>query len=349
MDVNTTPVESSTPAPLEVPRDPAAYQKWRQTGELPTAPKTAPAERTPKADSAPAKDSSAAADEGAENDAPASEAGTQQEPRKRSTAETRLKDLLEDLKNAGLSPAELKTFKREAQKAEPKAAEQPSAPEPTVKPDGPQEPKLEDFESYEKFQEAMVDYRVEKKFHEREQQAKAAEQQKEINKTLEAARARYGEAADSTIGTTAKAVFSDAKIPSAVKALLNDSPVMVDLLYTLGSKEAELTEFLDLAKTNPGQAIRKVVLLERLVSEELAGSAKPAAASSEDTGRDESGKFVSAKATAKKVTDAPPPPREAAGRSGAPPDEVERAIKANDFASFQRAQNSRDLAARQGK
>ena len=348
MDVNSTPVESSSAAPIEVPRDPQAYQKWRQTGETPAAPKTTPVTRTPKADPAPAKESSEAPVDGAENDAPASEAGTQQEPKKRSNAETRLKDLLDDLKRAGLSPAELKTFKREAQKDEATGTEAKAAPEPTVQPSGPVEPKLEDFESYEKFQEAMVDYRVDKKFHEREERAKAAEQQKEIDKTLEAARSRYGDATDTTIGSTAKAVFSDAKIPSAVKALINDSPVMVDLLFTLGSKEAELQEFLDLAKSNPGQAIRKVVLLERLVSEELAGG-QSAAAGDQEAGRDESGKFVSAKAPAKKVTDAPPPPREASGRSAAPPDAVESAAKANDFASFKNAANRRDLAKFQGK
>jgi hypothetical protein len=348
LDVNTTPVDSSSTAPLEVPRDAKAYAEWRQTGKTPDAIKPAGAPRTPKEASAPSTETSAVADDGTEIDSPASEAGTQQEPRKRSNAETRLKDLLDDLKRAGLSPAELKTFKREAQKAEATGTEPPKPPETTVNAEnGPVQPKLEDFESYEQFQEAMVDYRVDKKLHERDQRAKAAEQQKEIDKTLEAARARYGDATDTTIGSTAKAVFSDQKIPSALKAIINDSTVMVDLLYTLGSKDAELQEFLDLAKSNPGQAIRKVVLLERLVSEELAGGASAAAGT--EAGRDESGKFVSPKAPAKKVTDAPPPPREASGRSAAPPDEIQSALKANDFRSFKNAADRRDLAARQGK
>jgi hypothetical protein len=352
MDANNTAVESSSTPLNEVPRaNTPEYQEWRKTGKT-EAPVAEP--KTPKADPAPAKESS-------ETD-PASETGTEkQEQRKRSNAETRLKEILDDLKTAGYSPAELKTLRREAREAakpaETKAAEKPAEKTETspADPKAPVKPKIEDFESYEKFEEAkdkyyedLTDYRVELKERERETKARQAEQQKEVNSKLAEAKARYGDDAEKTIAESAKAVFNDKSVPSAVKALINDSDVMVDVLFTLGS---ELDEFVALAKSDPGKAIRKLVIMEGLVSQELGKSA----ATSEAVSRDESGKFVSSKETskepppAKKTTQAPPPPREASGRSGPPADEVETAAKVGDFATFRAAQNRRDIAARQGK
>jgi hypothetical protein len=346
MDVNTTTADSSS-VTAEVPRAPEAYSEWRKTGQLPAAKQDSSKEASTPSDT------SAAADDAAGNTAPASEAGTEKQERTKQprNAETRLNELLADLKKAGLSPAELKTYKKQAEKAAAEAQTEPppTPPEKTENPAGPKapvKPKVEDFDSYETFEaakdtyyEELADYRAELKFHQRDQQAKAAAQQKEVDSMLEQARGRYGEAADTTIGEAAKAVFDDAKIPSAVKALINDSEVMVDLLYTLGSKAEDIAGFVALAKSNPGAAIRKVVLLERLVSEELGqgGQAEP--------GRDESGKFTSTskETPAKKVTQAPPPPREASGRSAAPRDATESAVKANDFASFRATQNRRDL------
>ena len=99
----------SSPATLEVPRDGAAYAEWRQTGKLPEA---KPAQ--PKGESAPPKESSAEGREPKEKVAPASEAGNkeQEKPKPpRDNAASRLNELLEDLRKAGLTPAELKTFK----------------------------------------------------------------------------------------------------------------------------------------------------------------------------------------------------------------------------------------------
>jgi hypothetical protein len=56
------------------------------------------------------------------------------------------------------------------------------------------------------------------------------------------------------------------------------------------------------------------------------------------------GKFT----PAKKVSDAPPPPREAGGTAAPPADEVETAAHANDFSRFRSASNRRDLAKRKG-
>ena len=106
---NQIDVQSESSPVIEVPRDGAAYAEWRQTGKLPEA---KPAQ--PKGESAPPKESSAEGQEPKGKPAPASEAGNkeQEKPKPpRDNAASRLNELLEDLRKAGLTPAELKTFK----------------------------------------------------------------------------------------------------------------------------------------------------------------------------------------------------------------------------------------------
>jgi len=333
-----TPAAESSPAAIVIPKpDTAEYATWRQTGEL-------PGESTPKEASTPSPKSS-------EKAAQASEKAADSEPAKkqehRSNAETRLTEILDDLRNAGLSPAELKTFKREAKAA---AQETPKAvPEQTEKPVDPQaprKPKFEDYSTYEeyeaakdKYYEDLSEYRTMvavERFRAEQRQEKS---NVEAKAKLAEASARYGETAAPTIVEAAKSIFTET-MPAGVKAIINDSPVVVDLLYVLNSKPGELAGFIELARTNPGQAIRKAVLMEQLVSEELGKS--PA------TTRDTNGKFVSS-APETKVSKAPPPPREVSGRGSPPPDEVEQALKHNDFRAFREAANRRDLMKWQGK
>jgi hypothetical protein len=345
-DVATPAAESSTAAPqtetaaLEVPRDGEAYAQWRLTGKLPEA--AAPKITTPKEDSTPSKTSVSET---------ASEAGTDKQgkkPKERDNAADRLKELLDDLKQAGYTPAELKTLRKQA------AAESAKAPEPPKGPEPPKKPKQDDFETYDKYEEAVdkwheavADYRAELKIQERDRRRAQEESQRATNEKLEAAEKRYGAEAKTTIQAAAKEIFDNQQIAGVVKALISDSPVIADLLYVMGSKGDDLKEFVQLAKTHPGQAIRKAVLLERLVTEELAKTSKTEAGGSEGTGRNESGQFT--KPPAKKVTEAPPPPKETGGRQAAPPDEVERAVTAKDFTAYRNEQNRRDLARRQGR
>lgn len=319
--------------------------EYRKSGkESAVAPK-------PKAASTPAQDSEPQPGETES----ASEAATdtkqdkRSEPKIRSTADSRLRELLDDLKRAGLSPAELKSFKREAQKSE---AEPPKS-EQTVKPasvpkaptyeDQHPKPKLEDFDSIEAHTEALTDWKLDKREFERTQREAAEAQSKAIREKLADANTRYGEGADASIRGAAKSIAESADVHPAVKSVLTDSPLLADVLFTLNSKAGELASFIELAKTNPNAAIRKAVLLEHLISQELSKGA-----SDGETERDESGKFVAQK-PAKKVTEAPPPPREASGRNAAPPDDVTAASKTLDFAAYRAAQNRRDLARSQGR
>lgn len=328
--------------------------EYRRTGKA--APAAAPKQPS-KAESTTADNSSEPEQGGTGSASEASEPNKQERRDKpRSTAETRLKEVLEDLKRAGLTPAELKTFKREAQRAE---AEQPKSPEHTEKPaqkqptyeDTHPKPKLEDFDSIEAHTEALTDWKLDKREFERAERQAAEAQSKAIRDKLADANSRYSEGADASIRSAAKTIAESNDVHPAVKSVLTDSPLLADVLFTLNSKEGELASFVELAKTNPTAAIRKAVLLEHLIAQELGKGA-----SEGETQRDESGKFVAQneahppqRPPAKKVTEAPPPPREASGRSAAPPDDVASASKTLDFAAYRAAQNRRDLARSQGR
>jgi hypothetical protein len=361
MDIAVEQDASAAPSPAQpepqqqpaavpdIPRDPAAYKKWRETGEI--------KEPKPKgAESAPAKES-AKGEEPEDKVAPAPEAGTetQEKPKpQRSDAATRLNELLADIKRAGLSPAELKTFRREAQQQQAKPPEttaQPPAQQPELK-----KPKLDDFKTWEEFETARDEYHQQRTDraiakaieNDRMQQAERAAREASAVK-LNEAKQRYGPEAEDTILGANERIFADQAIHPAVKGLINDSPVIADLLYTMGSTPEELDEFVALAKSNPSQAIRKVVLLESLVTDELRKAA-PAPANGNGGNpppRDESGHFVKT-TPAKPAKEAPPPATEVSGKSSPPKDAALAAFERGDTRAYMREMNRRDVAAKKG-
>jgi len=344
------PAESSPALTFEPPKDAQAYSDWRMTGKLPEAAPEKPAEQPKSEEPAPSKESAPAEQP---------EAKPQEQPhRKGKDAEARLQSILSDLREAGLSPAQLKTFRQDwqrAQAAEPPAAS-PAKSEPTAKPQGnepPAKPKMDDFDTYEAYEDArdawveqMADFKAEQRLQKfTQEQAEAAERQA-MKARVDEAKARYGDDAEQTIAETAGALWNDQAIPEMVKAFLGDSPALLDVLYALGSQPEELAAFVALARTNPGAAVRKAVALEGLAPQ---GEARPAKATPQ---RDADGRFVpAAKPPAEKKTpDAPPPPaRELSTRGSTPPDEIDSAVAAGDFRAYFAAKNRRDLEQRRGR
>lgn len=370
MQNQQTDTAASSAAPqqtFEIPSDPQANLEWRKTGELPAAaakgakPKEASTPSEENASAAPSKDGSA-------ETAPASATGSQQEkakPERRSAAAIRLDELLADLKAAGYKPEELKTLKREA------AAPAKAAPETTANPQGlepPVKPKDSDlnedgskkYDTWEKLEAArdeyfdkLADFRARQAVAEdRRLRAEEASQQT-LNAKVADAEARYGAETKATIGEAVRGIISDAGVAPVVKAMLNESPVLVDMMFVLGSKPDELAAFIDLAKTNPGAAIRKVALLEQFVEQELAkGTAaakgsEAAADGAETTERAQNGQFQK-QTPANKKPAAPPPAEELNTRGSAPPDPKEAAIRNNDFRAFKEIEDREDLAKRRG-
>lgn len=353
-----TPVAESSPAAessVSFPKG-EARDTFMKTGKLPASkPEASPASEEKKsepssAESAPAQASEA---QSAENSAPASEAGKpnqEKDPQKRANAEDRKAQLNAEIRELLKSRDGLKQeIETLSQKKSAPADSQPAKAEtPELK--APVKPKQDDFKTWEEYEaardkyfEELSDYKSKKAVAEdriaREQEAG----RKEMQGRLEEARKRYPDV-DTVITPVAQTIFSDSKIDPAVKAIVNQSPVFVDLLYVMGGNQADFSEFVNLAKTNPGFAIRKAILLEDLVMKELSKkTAEPV--------RDESGKFTKqaeGKAPEKKISDAPPPPKEVP--SGSPPtDEEAEAVKTGNMRAFMASANARDPRMRKGQ
>jgi hypothetical protein len=360
-----TQVADPSPAPAveehyEVPTDPAERAEWRLTGKV-----------SPKK-SQPSKDASAPSDKSADGTpsgkgAPVSETGKQTQERPRPNASDRKEELNREIRELLAKRDSLKgeiegKSKPDVKDSSPAAAPAPSVPSELKAPAKPDYAKLRnDAKTWdegeaavesarEKYLEEMADFRAEQKF--RNLQADQAKQAatREMQAKLTEATKRYGAEAGSTIQTTVKTIFGDQAIPGVVKAMMDQSSVFVDLAYVIGSKPEEFSQFVELAKSNPGAAIRKLVLTERLVMEELAkgGTAKAAedGGNADEVPRGSDGKFQSPKTPEKKTTQATEPPEEVSGRSSTPPDELAAAANANDFTRFRNAANARDLAKR---
>ena len=344
------PPADSSPATTAVPpRDEAGYAEWRLKGTV------VEKQPKPKAEAPVPSNKSAEGDQEPE-EKPDSEPGEKpkQEQRRRDTAADRLQELLGDLKRAGLTPSELKTFKREAQQQAAQQQPQPSANPPQPKPEPPKElkpPVLDEYKSWEEFRKAELDYNqqatrqiVQEAMKELMAQQQAQQAQQAANQRLEEAEKRYGAEAKGTIASSAQALFANERIHPAIKGIVNDSPVIADLLYVMGSNADDFQEFLNLAQTNPSEALRKAVLLEHMVKEELAKNKQPP--NGHEAERDESGRFVK---NAPQPKAAPPPAREVSGKASPPPNDVDAAFQRNDFQAFRNAANRRDLAAFKGR
>jgi hypothetical protein len=340
-----TPVADSSPAPAEtpqaqspavsIPTDPKQYREWRETGKLPGETKPS------KDDSATSKKTSA--DEPSEKAAPAPEAGDKRQVR--SNAETRKEELRREIREL---LAQRDQARQEADpgkkdvKAEPSAAPEPEGLKRPVK---PKQDDFDDWASYEtaadKYLEDLADYKAAKRIEELEQRHRQESATREMQTRLDDAKSRYGDEAEPKIVDTAKTVFNDQKIPPAIKTALGRSDVLVDALYVIGSDPDALAGFLELAKSDPLEALRKWFTVESEVKEKLGKQptqAKPANGATPARGAD--GKFLP---DAKPARMPPPPPTELNGNTSPAGDERERAANQNNFRAFKQEADRRDM------
>jgi hypothetical protein len=267
---------------------------------------------------------------------PASETGkgTQEKKTKGSKEEIRLQELLDDLKEAGLTPAELKTFRKGATKTaesspattaevktEPKAA-------PVEELKAPVKPKFEDFEklgpdkAWEAFEAAKDKYYDDCREYDRKkaiedfkrQSAEEAHTQ-QLNKKLTAARERYKDF-DTVVAPLWTTIASDKQIHPMVQEFVGRSAVMVDLMYAIGGDAETMKSFVEAAKTDPFRAIRYAMKAEELVMAELEKG--KTAKTEEKSG--EKAEPEDKKNPANKKTEEPQPTREVGNRGTGPND-----------------------------
>ena len=299
------------------------YANWRMTGELPQ----------PKAESAPADAPKEATPETAAESGPATK---QQEPRKGKDAEHRIKELLAEQKRLRAEVEAMRT--RPQTQAEPKPQPQQSArTKPTL--DAKNQDGTAKYANYEDYVEDLADWKAEQRIAQQMRDLATQAQNRELQSKVETARTRY-ENFDQVGFPALNSIVSDQQISPVVKGMVNDSEVLPDLLFTLGSNQADFARFLALAKTNPGKAIRYLAAIESGIVEALQ---KPAKTEPE----------TPATPARRGPENAPPPPIEIGNRGG-PVDDTDRLLKAaangdrNATRQLLEAENRKMLARRRG-
>jgi hypothetical protein len=299
---------------------------------------------------------------------------TEQKRKQRTSEDTerRINELLDELKTVRRERDDLKSGKtsdtRESKPASQPAAEAKIPPlkqflkEYFAKPDNKGKEYEDGVDAWQTLRDAEASKQLEQRIR---QQIAAEAVQRDVANRVTEAKKLYPDF-DQRIGPAVNAIKDDAQIPFAVKTVIDQSPVFEHLLYVLG-EPATLKDIIATAKSNPGAALRKILLTEQLVVAELAkakgkgktgeeakgdeGKGEDGKEKTGERGRDESGKFTSDKkddAASETKPRAPKPPSEVGGRGTASEDGLRTAAAANDFGAFEKEQNRR-VAARFNK
>jgi hypothetical protein len=344
----SSPAESKSSDVPSIPTDPHDYAEWRQTGKLPAKGKP-----TKQEASAPSK----SADEESGKTAPVPETGKSKQ--ERTNAEGRVKELLADRAALRAELEELKAGKKgataEASAAPAKHEKAESSPASDALQQRPAKPKQDDYDSWsaydaamDKYYEDLADFKAGERIEKQEQKARQDALTKEMDTRLSEAKTRYGDEAEPKIIESAKTIFDDQKVAPAIKAALGRSQVLVDALYVMGSDQAGFSEFLDLARQDPLEALRKWFTVEGLVKEELAlqlGRRAQDSVAPATPPRGSDGKFL----PDRPKRSAPPPPVELNGNTASTGDSTDRAANSGDFRSFKLERDRKDLLRHRGQ
>lgn len=334
---------------------PAQRDDWNKTGNQPVKADSATApqkkDKTAAPDSAPDSKKTASASDSATED-------KSQKPhlKTKEDSEKRYQDLLDRAKKAEERAEAAERARTQPEKRDDKQVSQPVREE--YKPLHDKKYFAENpGKTYEDFVRAAARHEAKWEADIQVKQAIAAERQRfsqeaatrELTTKLEEAKQRYPDVQEKVVAATGT-IFNDQQIPFAVKALLNESDVLVDLMYVLQADAGEFSQFLQLARTQPGAALRKIALTESLVKEQLRAGKSTTAARGDD------GKFVKTdtekdvtarkEAPAETKPRAPKPPSEVGGRGTAPEDALKEAAKAGKFGDFEAEMNRRRQASR---
>jgi hypothetical protein len=321
--METQTVEAvASPAVMEASRGPVVNMtpeqrtEWRKTGNLPEPPKTeAPAASTEEPQ------------ETTKVETEVKPEPTKPQERRKPDAEQRIKQLTDRIKE--LEGAQ-KPAKVETPVEQPKAEPQYTRSKPTVDDKDGDKPK---YATYEDFVEDLSDWKAEQRIASSEKKRQQEAQQQAFKSRVDEAKARYGDKFEEVLAPAVNAIIGDDKVSGVVKTMLNESEVLPDLMFTIGSDAKELADFVKMAKENPGKALRYIALTESLIREELESN---------------SAKTEPKETPVKPVTQAPRPPAEVGGRAATPGDALEAAAKANDFRSFKAEATRRQLAKMKG-
>lgn len=345
--VDPQSTESVTPENMDKPE----RASWLKTGELPTRPiKAGPA-------SVKADEQAAASEK-----TPASEAGKQEQPKKRATAADRKEELGAEIKQLLERRAVLKedsfwqefedfqkskTSKAAPSTAEIKAPAITEVKEP-VAPERPKRPDLTEFKTVEQYNVAMDKYDAEMSNYQAQKQAfddakaqaeKGKAEVQAFNKAVEDKWKGMVSMAEEKHSDFKEIALSDAlakQIPagSSVDEWVLQSEVGAEILYHFGQDNEDLKRILALPRAKQHRELAKL-------EDSLSGDAGKRESKSAAT--DEVPQKV------KRVTDAPKPPLEVGGKGTASEDPLNAALaaaKKGDIRSYFDLANERDIARR---
>lgn len=322
--VVAAPSAAEVNAPVEIPRSGTPeYTEWRKSGTIPEA-KTVepPATDTPKAETAVDPD-------------PAP--GTKQESRRKPDAEARIAELTAKTR-------QLEKDLEDARKPKEAKADPPPARQPEVNAKPKPEDKNADgtpkYKEYEDYIDALADWKVDQKIASKEREQAQQQFKESINKKLDEARTRYSDWDEKAFPMVAE-ITKDG-FPQSVRDIIDDSPVLADLLYTIGGDDNTKADFLRMARENPSKALRVALLMEQEIVKEL-GNGK------ESTDRNDKGQFTKPEVETpvkRGPESAPNPPIEIGNRGGIPKESD--AAEVGDFAAFRRQRNAEDLRRQKG-
>ena len=349
METETQAAPSTATATLELPAAGSAeYAEWRATGNLKETPKpteTATVETPKGATTEPDK----------AKPAPGTEPGTnKQETRRKPGAEARIGELTAEIKQLRQQLTEAGT--KQPTKAEPSPAK-PATYQDWRKSFKPTEwtnsyVKENPNATWEDAQAALADHMADRREEFRATEQQIAQQRQTVGQKLTEARQRYQDF-DSVAHPVVKEMLKP-DIPRVIFDVMNNSPVLADLLYVIGGDEASKQDFLDACRTNPSKALRVALLMEQDIVKELEKG------KSASTARNENGQFKSEvkAAPAKKGPEvAPAPPIEINHRGGGSMDESEtlaskmargEELTPAETRRFFAAENRKDFARRRG-
>ena len=301
---------------------PAQREHWNETGEAPEPPKK---KQEPEPAATPAKEAKSEPEgkSAAESETASKQGKKERRPGEKLSAEERIAQLT--AKNRELE-GELHVERERSRKPEPK-----SATEEAKQPETPKRPNPFTWkgtaEEYESAMELWEGHQKSLAVQEFQRNEAARAQNQKLQGQLDEVKAKYPDAEDKIKATFAS--FSEVQFPGVIRAMLDDSECLPELMYVL-SDEKTRSNFIETAAKNPGKAIRVLAQMEADIKQ--SASSKTAEATSDP------------KPPAEPKPRAPKPPSEVGGRGTAAEDELHSAAKANDFRTFEAEQNRRKFA-----
>jgi hypothetical protein len=341
--------QDSAPAP-----QPATVEQtadFFKTGKLPLASESAPDNKEKEdavAESAPRKDEKTAVNR--------SDSATDKEQKsQRKEKDTESSRRYQELANENKTLKErLDALEKRPSQPEKREDKQPSQAAPEeIKAPPPLKQFLEQFfadaknkgKSYEegveawadakdKFREAESDKKLNQRLSQEQQRIQQQQAAKELQGKVEEGKKRYADF-DDKVWPSVSAIMSDQQVPFAVKAMLNRSDVMVDLLYAIGKDNVET--FIALSKSDAGAAIEKLVELQADVRRELKAGKSSAAADDKKSSESESSSEKKGASETKKPNP-PKAPQEVGGRGTVDESPDKAAARNKNFRAFNDAE-----------